>query len=82
MQCFVAQVPDHEDIRTLKTLIQGETGVPPCGQDLRGFNRLNAPFPITDRRKLSEMNLPKENFLYLITNDRDTKSTNGESSSM
>ena len=73
------QVPDNEDIRTLKTLIQGETGVPPCSQDLHGFNRMTSPFPITDRRKLSEMNLPKENFLYLSTNEqRDGLATNGE----
>ena len=36
-------------------------------------------FPITDRRKLSELNLPKENFLYLVTpNSGDDETTNGE----
>jgi hypothetical protein len=49
---------------------------------LGGFNRLNAPFPITDRRRLSEMNLPKENFLYLITHETDGQTTNGEATSM
>ena len=32
----------------------------------RGW-KLNAPFPATDRRTLQELNLPKENFLYLLT---------------
>ena len=37
-------------------------------------------FPITDRRKLSELNLPKENFLYLVTPnaDGDDETTNGD----
>ena len=60
------QVPDHESISTVKTLLQEKTGVPPCQQEIRGWQG-NAPFPATDRRLLSEMNLPKENFLYLLT---------------
>ena len=31
------KVPDTEDLKTLKMLLQGETGFPPCQQDLRGF---------------------------------------------
>merc|ERR550519_2433667 len=62
------KVPDHESIRTVKTLLQAEVGVPPCQQELRGWKGA-APFPVTDRRLLSEMNLPKENFLYLLTPD-------------
>jgi len=60
------KVPDHETITTVKTLLQEKTGVPPCQQELRGW-KLNAPFPATDRRTLQELNLPKENFLYLLT---------------
>ena len=59
-------MPDHESISTVKTLLQEKTGVPPCQQEIRGWQG-NAPFPATDRRLLSEMNLPKENFLYLLT---------------
>lgn len=60
------KVPDHESIGTVKTLLQAEVGVPPCQQEVRGWKG-NVPFPMTDRRLLSEMNLPKENFLYLLT---------------
>lgn len=60
------KVPDHESIQTVKTLLQAEIGVSPCQQELRGWKGA-APFPVTDRRLLSEMNLPKENFLYLLT---------------
>merc|ERR1719334_171770 len=62
------KVQDHESIQTVKTLLQAEVGVPPCQQELRGWKGA-APFPVTDRRLLSEMNLPKENFLYLLTPD-------------
>ena len=31
------KVPDSEDLKSLKLLLQGETGFPPCQQDLRGF---------------------------------------------
>ena len=31
------KVPDTEDLKSLKLLLQGETGFPPCQQDLRGF---------------------------------------------
>jgi hypothetical protein len=48
-------------------------------QDLQGFNRANTPFPLTDRRRLSEMNLPKENFLYLINNGPEVEAVNGDS---
>ena len=33
------KVPDNEDVKTLKSLIQGETGFAPCQQTLRGFQR-------------------------------------------
>ena len=33
------KVPDNEDVKTLKSLIQGETGFSPCQQTLRGFQR-------------------------------------------
>merc|ERR1712223_1969805 len=46
-------------------LLQSETGFPPCQQDLRGF-KVNV-FPMSDHRKLNELSLPKENFLYLLT---------------
>ena len=38
----------------------------------------NAPFPATDRRLLSELNLPKENFLYLLTPEIPPILLNGE----
>jgi len=59
------KVPDTEDLKSLKLLLQGETGFPPCQQDLRGF-KVNV-FPMSDHRKLHELSLPKENFLYLLT---------------
>merc|ERR550532_2440712 len=65
------KVPDHETVSTVKTLLQEKTGVPPCQQELRGWKG-NAPFPATDRRHLSELNLPKENFLYLLTPELPT----------
>jgi len=65
------KVQDHESIQTVKTLLQAEVGVPPCQQELRGWKGA-APFPVTDRRLLSEMNLPKENFLYLLTPELPT----------
>lgn len=73
------KVPDTEDLKTLKMLLQGETGFPPCQQDLRGF-KVNV-FPMSDHRKLSELNLPKENFLYLLTPtspDETASETNGD----
>lgn len=74
------KVPDSEDVKTLKQLLQSETGYPPCQQELRGL-KVNSVFPMTDRRKLNELNLPKENFLYLVTpnsGDDDDEVTNGE----
>ena len=43
----------------------------------RGW-KLNAPFPATDRRTLQELNLPKENFLYLLTPEIPPILLNGE----
>jgi len=60
------KVPDHVSIATVKTLLQEKTGVPSCKQNLRGWKG-NAPFPTTDSRLLSELNLPKKNYLYLLT---------------
>jgi len=71
------KVPDHESIQTVKTLLQAEVGVPPCQQELRGWKGA-APFPVTDRRLLSEMNLPKENFLYLLTPELPTVAPGNE----
>jgi len=71
------KVPDHESIATVKTLLQAEVGVAPCQQELRGWSGA-APFPLTDRRLLSEMNLPKENFLYLITSEIPSNLQNGD----
>jgi len=71
------KVPDHESIATVKTLLQEKTGIPPCQQELRGWKG-NAPFPATDRRLLSELNLPKENFLYLLTPEIPPILLNGE----
>merc|ERR1719474_2026519 len=71
------KVPDHESIATVKTLLQEKTGVPPCQQELRGWKG-NVPFPATDRRLLSELNLPKENFLYLLTPEIPPILLNGE----
>merc|ERR1719278_1683214 len=69
------KVPDHETLHTVKTLLQAEVGVPPCQQELRGWKGA-VPFPVTDRRLLSEMNLPKENFLYLLTPELPTLAPN------
>lgn len=71
------KVPDHESIGTVKTLLQAEVGVPPCQQELRGWKG-NVPFPMTDRRILAEMNLPKENFLYLLTPEIPANLQNGD----
>jgi len=60
------KVPDSESIRVVKELLQAEINVPPCQQELRGW-ATDTPFPQTDRRLLSELNLPKENFLSLMT---------------
>lgn len=73
------KVPDNEDVKTLKTLLQGETGFPPCQQELTGFRSGGSPiYHVSDRRRLSELNLPKENVLYLNTpppeDDEDDKS--------
>ena len=65
-------------MKTLKTLIQAETGFPPCQQSLYGFKSNNG-MPVSDRRRLSELNLPKENFLSLLTPEVDTE--NGEGTS-
>jgi len=67
------KVPDSEDLKSLKLLLQGETGFPPCQQDLRGF-KVNV-FPMSDHRKLSELSLPKENFLYLLTPTSPSETT-------
>jgi len=72
------KVPDNEDVKTLKTLLQGETGFPPCQQELTGFRSGGSPiYHVSDRRRLSELNLPKENVLYLNTppeeNDDDVQ---------
>jgi len=71
------KVPDHESITTVKTLLQEKVGVPPCQQELRGWKG-NAVFPLTDRRLLQELNLPKENFLYLLTPEIPAQMTNGD----
>jgi len=60
------KVPDNETIKVVKDLLQAETNVPPCQMELRGWGA-NYQFPPTDRRLLSELNLPKENFLHLLT---------------
>ena len=62
------QVPDNEDVKTLKQLIQAETNCPPCQQTIRGLNG-NSSLLTSNRRRLSDLNLPKENFLHLITPD-------------
>jgi len=71
------KVPDHESILTVKTLLQEKVGVPPCQQELRGWKG-NAVFPLTDRRLLQELNLPKENFLYLLTPEIPSQLQNGD----
>merc|ERR1719495_2105651 len=59
------KVPDNQTIQVVKDLLQAETNIPPCQQRIRGWTG-NSPFPPTDRRLLSELNLPKENFLFLF----------------
>merc|ERR550519_469966 len=71
------KVPDHESINTVKTLLQEKVGVPPCQQELRGWKG-NTPFPLSDRRLLQELNLPKENFLYLLTPEIPSQLQNGD----
>jgi len=73
------KVADHETVGTVKTLLQEKTGAPPCQQELRGWAG-NSHLPATDRRVLSELNLPKENFLYLLTPDLPN-TLNGEQES-
>ncbi len=65
------QVPDSETILVVKTLLQAETGVPPCQQELRGWGAAHpaSAAAVSDARRLSELNLPKENFLFLLTPD-------------
>jgi hypothetical protein len=63
-------------VYTLKTLIQAETGFPPCQQVLSGF-RGSSSVPATDRRKLTDLNLPKENFLLLETPETPEAVVNG-----
>ncbi|XP_023321566.1 FAS-associated factor 1 [Eurytemora carolleeae] len=60
------KVPDNQSIQVVKDLLLAETGVSPCQQEIRGWSA-NSMFPPSDRRLLSELNLPKENFLYLLT---------------
>jgi len=69
------KVPDDQTIRTVKDLIQEQTNVPPCQQEIRGWSGNSHVIP-TDRRVLSELNLPKENFLYLLTPDVASASMN------
>lgn len=65
---FAFQVPDNEDVKTLKQLLQAETGCPPCQQELRGFMSSGSQlYYVNDSRRLSELNLPKENVLQLTT---------------
>lgn len=70
------RVPDNEDMKTLKALIQGETGIAPCKQHLRGFKG-TSPIPPSDSRRLVDLNLPKENYLNLTTPELDTEEENG-----
>lgn len=68
------QVPDNEDVKTLKQLLSSETGFPPCQLDLSGFRSSGHPiYHVPDRRRLSELNLPKENVLYLSTPSPDSE---------
>lgn len=75
---FHLKVPDNEDVKTLKTLIQAETNCPPCQQTLRGLNG-NSGLLVSNRRRLSELSLPKENFLHLITPNALMDTDNPES---
>jgi hypothetical protein len=72
------KVPDNEDVKTLKTLVHGETGFPPCQLAFRGFKG-SSPLPPTDRRKLSDLNLPRENFLQLVVQDSEDAAAAGGS---
>jgi len=72
------KVPDNEDVKTLKGLLSQETGCPPCQQELTGFVSSGHPiYHVSDRRRLSELNLPKENVLYLTTPEPE-ETPNGE----
>ncbi len=62
-------MPDSETILVVKTLLQAETGVPPCQQELRGWGAALPSASISDACRLSDLNLPKENFLFLLTLD-------------
>ena len=44
------KVPENEDLKSLKLLLQSETGFPPCQQDLRGF-KVNV-FPMSGNKKI------------------------------
>ena len=57
------KVPDTEDLKTLKMLLQGETGFPPCQQDLRGF-KVNV-FPMSGEI-IKNYALHKNLFLILL----------------
>ena len=73
------KVPDNEDVKTLKGLLSQETGFPPCQQELTGFISSGHPiYRVGDRRRLSELNLPKENILYLTTPEPEENASNGE----
>ena len=73
------QVHDSEDVKTLKMLIQNETGFPPCEQNLTGWQSNSPHVIVTDRRRLSHLSLPKENFLRLLVPEISASGTNGES---
>ncbi len=62
-------MPDSETILAVKTLLQAETGVPPCQQELRGLEAALPNASMSDACRLSDLNLPKENFLFLTTPD-------------
>jgi hypothetical protein len=67
-QMIHLKVPDNTTIQVVKELLQEQTKIPPCQQELRGWSG-NSLLPPLDRRYLSELNLPRENFLYLLTPD-------------
>ncbi|CAB4062344.1 FAF1 [Lepeophtheirus salmonis] len=75
------KVHDNESILTLKTLLHKETGFPACKQDLHGFRGVSHSFMSRDSTKLSELNLPKQNVLHLITPDPSPPSTSESTSS-
>jgi len=67
-QMIHLKVPDDTSIQVVKELLQEQTKIPPCQQEIRGWSG-NSHLPPSDRRLLSELNLPRENFLYLLTPD-------------